>query len=95
MEFVAWFTHKYVMHGFLWSVHDPYPIAIGAGITMYGLTYFIIHDIVIHQRLPILKNPGNFYISAIVKAHGLHHWGKNTKNFKCYGLLIFPKRFLK
>ncbi|MFW5700473.1 MAG: beta-carotene hydroxylase [Cyclobacteriaceae bacterium] len=21
MEFVAWFTHKYVMHGFLWSWH--------------------------------------------------------------------------
>ncbi len=21
MEGVAWFTHKYVMHGFLWSIH--------------------------------------------------------------------------
>jgi beta-carotene 3-hydroxylase len=21
MEFVAWFTHKYIMHGFLWSWH--------------------------------------------------------------------------
>ena len=21
MEFMAWFTHKYVMHGFLWSLH--------------------------------------------------------------------------
>lgn len=21
MEFVAWFSHKYVMHGFLWSLH--------------------------------------------------------------------------
>lgn len=21
MEFVAWFTHKYIMHGFLWSLH--------------------------------------------------------------------------
>lgn len=21
MEFVAWFAHKYVMHGFLWSLH--------------------------------------------------------------------------
>lgn len=21
MEFVAWFVHKYVMHGFLWSLH--------------------------------------------------------------------------
>ena len=21
MEFVAWFTHKYVMHGLLWILH--------------------------------------------------------------------------
>jgi beta-carotene 3-hydroxylase len=21
MEFVAWFTHKYVMHGFMWFLH--------------------------------------------------------------------------
>ncbi|HBT09596.1 MAG TPA: beta-carotene hydroxylase, partial [Leeuwenhoekiella sp.] len=21
MEFMAWFTHKYVMHGFLWVLH--------------------------------------------------------------------------
>ena len=21
MEFMAWFTHKYIMHGFLWSLH--------------------------------------------------------------------------
>lgn len=24
MEFVAWFTHKYVMHGFLWSLHKDH-----------------------------------------------------------------------
>jgi beta-carotene 3-hydroxylase len=24
MEFVAWFTHKYVMHGFLWVLHDDH-----------------------------------------------------------------------
>ena len=21
MEFMAWFTHKYIMHGFLWNLH--------------------------------------------------------------------------
>jgi len=21
MEFMAWFTHKYIMHGFLWVLH--------------------------------------------------------------------------
>ena len=24
MEFMAWFTHKYIMHGFLWSVHKDH-----------------------------------------------------------------------
>ena len=24
MEFMAWLTHKYVMHGFLWSLHKDH-----------------------------------------------------------------------
>lgn len=24
MEFVAWFTHKYAMHGFLWNLHEDH-----------------------------------------------------------------------
>ena len=24
MEFVAWFTHKYIMHGFLWVLHEDH-----------------------------------------------------------------------
>lgn len=26
MEFVAWFTHKYIMHGFLWSLHEDHHV---------------------------------------------------------------------
>lgn len=26
MEFVAWFTHKYIMHGFLWSLHKDHHV---------------------------------------------------------------------
>ncbi len=29
MEFVAWFTHKYVMHGFLWILHEDHHIRRG------------------------------------------------------------------
>ncbi|MBN1337706.1 MAG: sterol desaturase family protein [Bacteroidales bacterium] len=29
MEFVAWFTHKYVMHGFLWVLHKDHHIRDG------------------------------------------------------------------
>lgn len=134
MEFVAWSNHKYVMHGFLWSLHkdhhltdiagkpvfqkndlffliyaipaiiliitglsagNHYLIAVGAGITLYGLTYFIIHDVVYHKRLPLFKNTSNFYISAVINAHGAHHKPKNLKDFGNFGLLIFPRRFFR
>ena len=26
MEFVAWFAHKYVMHGFLWNLHEDHHV---------------------------------------------------------------------
>lgn len=26
MEFVAWFTHKYIMHGFLWKLHRDHHV---------------------------------------------------------------------
>lgn len=132
MEFVAWSNHKYIMHGFLWSLHrdhhltdiagkpvfqkndfffiiyalpaiiliiaglsaaNPYLISTGAGITFYGFTYFIIHDVVFHKRLPIFQNHSNSYLKAIVRAHGAHHKPKNLKDFKNFGLLIFPRRF--
>lgn len=70
-----------------------YLTAIGAGITLYGITYFAIHDVVIHQRLPLFRNPGNKYIKAVIKAHNAHHKPSSPKDFKNYGLLVFPKRF--
>jgi beta-carotene 3-hydroxylase len=29
MEFIAWFTHKYVMHGFLWILHKDHHVRDG------------------------------------------------------------------
>jgi beta-carotene 3-hydroxylase len=31
MEYVAWFTHKYVMHGFLWVLHEDHHRPKGRG----------------------------------------------------------------
>lgn len=72
-------------------------VFISIGITLYGLTYFIIHDIIIHKRLhiPFLESPENYFIRAIIKAHTAHHWPKNRKDFQNYGLLVFPFRFFK
>jgi beta-carotene 3-hydroxylase len=29
MEFMAWFTHKFVMHGFLWVLHQDHHVPTG------------------------------------------------------------------
>jgi beta-carotene 3-hydroxylase len=73
-------------------------IAVGIGISLFGLTYFLIHDVLIHQRLNIpflqrLKNTS--YFKAVVRAHMAHHRGKNISDFDNYGLLVFQFRFLK
>ena len=72
-------------------------IFIALGITLYGLTYFIIHDIIIHKRLNIgfLHKNSKFFIRGIIKAHLAHHKPNNKRDFQNYGLLIFPLRFFK
>jgi beta-carotene 3-hydroxylase len=72
-------------------------IALGTGISAYGLTYFFIHDILIHHRLkiPFTIEPKSKYLQALIKAHLAHHRGKNIHDFDNYGLLIFQRRFLK
>lgn len=81
------------------GVHYAFPklISIGIGISLYGLTYFLIHDVLIHQRLkiPFLKKINSSYLRAIREAHLAHHRGKHVKDFSNYGLLIFQRRFLK
>lgn len=81
--------------GFLFNL--PTLVALGFGITAYGITYFLIHDVLIHQRLPlpILFKNENSYIRAIRRAHLSHHRPKTKQDFHIYGLLIFPRRFLK
>lgn len=72
-------------------------VSISIGITLYGFTYFIIHDIIIHKRIniPALHKNHNLYTKAIIKAHLAHHRGKNIRDFDNYGLLIFQLRFFK
>ena len=72
-------------------------VFISIGITLYGFTYFTIHDVIIHKRLhiPFLENHGNYFLRAIIKAHTAHHWPKSKNDFRNYGLLVFPLRFFK
>ena len=75
------------------SAGNPYMISAGAGITLYGFTYFIFHDVVYHQRLPLFRNPKNSYVKALIRAHNAHHRPKNRTDFNNFGLLIFSRRY--
>ena len=47
-----------------------YPVVgIGAGIALYGITYFLIHDVLIHRRFKRFDKTNSRYFGAIRKAH--------------------------
>ena len=133
MEFVAWSAHKYVMHGFLWNLHEDhhtrdnhddffekndyffiifavpgilslllgvtYDISIlygiGIGISIYGMAYFFIHDLFIHQRIKVLRNSNNKYLKAIRRAHKMHHKHITKEDGECFGMLLVPFKYLQ
>ncbi len=68
---------------------------IGLGITLYGFTYFFVHDIFIHQRFKILRNSDNLYFKAIRRAHKMHHKHLGKEDGECFGMLWVPFRFFK
>lgn len=132
MEFMAWATHKYVMHGFLWSLHKDHHkkdhdswferndaffifyavvsigcfllwkfeifwagLPIGIGIFAYGLAYFIVHDIFIHQRFKMFRNANNWYAKGIRRAHKIHHKHLGKGDGECFGMLWVPMKYFK
>lgn len=72
-------------------------VFIGAGISLYGLTYFIVHDLIYHKRINVsfLQKNNNRYMRAVMRAHKAHHHPKNATDFDNYGLLIFSKKYFK
>lgn len=132
MEIVAWLTHRYLMHGLMWSVHKDHHqkdesefiekndlfflifatpaiilflagaiwasavlTSIAAGITLYGLCYFLVHDIFIHQRFKIFRNSDNIYLRAIRRAHKMHHKHLGKEDGECFGMLIVPFKYFR
>lgn len=132
MEFVAWFAHKYIMHGFLWSWHEdhhkphhekdgffekndlfflvfaipsmlcyilgtvtPYLslLFVGIGISIYGLIYFLIHDVYIHQRFKWFRQLDSKYSRGILRAHGAHHAIQTKEGCESFGLLIVDLKY--
>lgn len=71
------------------------PFWIGLGITIYGLAYFLIHDVFIHRRLKWLKNIDSSYFRAIRRAHKVHHKHFNKEDGECFGMLWVPTKYFK
>lgn len=132
MEGMAWFTHKYIMHGLLWKLHKDHHhkdhshwwerndlffifyalvsigffllwryedvwigLPIGLGILAYGITYFTVHDIFIHQRFRMFRNANNKYAKGIRRAHKMHHKHLGKDDGECFGMLFVPFKYFK
>ena len=131
MEFMAWFIHKYIMHGVLWVLHKDHhhkdhdswferndtfflffaglsmfflmfakeyfwlAIPIGLGILAYGIAYFVVHDIFIHQRFKWLRNIDNAYARGVRRAHKIHHKHLGKEKGENFGMLVVPKKYFK
>ena len=129
MEGVAWATHKYVMHGFLWVLHEDHHqkrphffekndlfflifavpsflcimfgvllpvhwlLCVGIGIMIYGAAYFLVHDVIIHQRFKWFTHSNNTYIRAIRWAHKMHHKHLDKYDGESFGMLIVAKKY--
>ena len=129
MEFVAWFLHKYVMHGFGWYLHEDHHraskgrfekndifglffsilsfvliltgylggfdirIAIGIGVMMYGIGYFLVHDAFFHRRIKIKYRPKSPYMKRVLNAHRVHHQKSKAHKGICFGFLYASKKY--
>ena len=129
MEGITWLTHKFVMLGFLWSLHkdhhQPEPgffekndaffvifaipsflcilfgtlekiywlQAIGFGIMAYGFAYFMVHDVIIHQRFKWFSRSNNTYVRTIRWAHKMHHKHMNKEDGESFGMLYVHKKY--
>ena len=128
MEGTAWLAHRYLMHGFLWFLHEDHhtktpgalekndtfflifavpswlcimlgmmagngiSVAIGLGIALYGLAYAIVHEVFIHQRLPLLRKSKSTYWEAVRLAHKMHHRHLGKEDGENFGMLwVHPK----
>lgn len=68
---------------------------VGIGITLYGFTYFWVHEIFIHQRFKLLRNINSSYFKAIRRAHKMHHKHLDKEDGECFGMLWVPLKYFR
>jgi len=68
---------------------------IGLGILLYGITYFLVHDVIIHRRFKWFNNIKWPYLLALRKGHKVHHKYLDKEEGECFGLLYVPMKYFK
>jgi beta-carotene 3-hydroxylase len=67
--------------------------AIGFGIMAYGLAYFLVHDVIIHQRFKWFSRSKSTYVRAIRWAHKMHHKHLNKEQGESFGMLYVHRKY--
>jgi len=76
-----------------WQHLDWLTVSIGCGITLYGFAYFLVHEVIIHQRFKFFTRSNNRYIKAIRWAHKMHHRHLNKDDGESFGMLFISKKY--
>lgn len=63
---------------------------VGVGMTLYGALYAILHDGLVHRRLPLRFDRMNGYFRHLVRSHHLHHATQGRDGAVSFGFLYAP-----
>jgi beta-carotene 3-hydroxylase len=72
-----------------------YRFWMGVGISLYGMLYFFIHDVLVHRRLKWFERPKNGILLGIFRAHQAHHATNKKDDAVSFGLFVVPRKFFK
>ena len=62
---------------------------------LYGMAYFVVHDVLIHRRFDWFKNTNNKSLRALRQAHKVHHKNMGKEDGECFGMLFVPLKYFR
>lgn len=100
LEHNDWFSVIFALPSFLMiylGLKYNYTAVAVAGFAMaaYGLAYFLVHDVFIHQRIKLFRNADNVYLRALRRSHKIHHKNTGKEDAEAFGFLIVHKKYYK
>jgi beta-carotene 3-hydroxylase len=91
--FSAFFGGTAIVLIFLGVGTYDYRFWLGIGISIYGMLYFFLHDMMIHRRLKWIERPKSWILRGVFKAHQAHHQTNQKEHAVSFGLFLVPKRY--